>query len=89
MVTGVAGTYSFNYVPTDSFLVKVEPNPTFNPNSMASYHKHLDTCYKWEAAGVFHVHCDSGSVVKDVSLITPPPLTGNSSLNGYIWLYFN
>jgi hypothetical protein len=28
MVTGVAGTYSFNYVPTDSFLVKVEPNIT-------------------------------------------------------------
>tara|TARA_B100002051_G_C16497742_1_gene516210 strand:- start:71 stop:793 length:723 start_codon:yes stop_codon:yes gene_type:complete len=52
---------------------------------MISYHKHLDTCYKWESAGVFHVHCDSGSVVKDVALITPPPLTGGSSLNGYIY----
>ncbi|MDF1673557.1 MAG: T9SS type A sorting domain-containing protein [Vicingaceae bacterium] len=87
MVTGVAGTYMFNYVPTDSFLVKVEPSPIFNPNSMISYHKHLDTCYKWESAGVFYAHCDSGSVVKDVTLITPPPLTGNSSLNGYVFEY--
>jgi len=83
--TDVTGAYSFNYVPSDSFLVKVEPDPLFNPNSMISYHKHLDTCYKWESAGVFHVHCDSGSVVKDVALITPPPLTGGSSLNGYIF----
>ncbi len=87
MVTGVAGTYMFNYVPTDSFLVKVEPSPIFNPNSMISYHKHLDTCYKWESAGVFYAHCDSGTVVKDVTLITPPPLTGNSSLNGYVFEY--
>lgn len=83
--TDVTGAYLFNYVPTDSFLVKVEPDPLFNPNSMISYHKHLDTCYKWESAGVFHVHCDSGNVVKDVTLITPPPLTGGSALNGYIY----
>lgn len=85
IVTNTSGTYQFNYVPTDSFLVKVEPNPTFNPNSVVSYHKHLDTCYKWESAGIFHVHCDSSSVVKDVALITPPSLTGNSSLNGYVF----
>ena len=85
MVTNTSGTYQFNYVPTDSFLVKVEPNPTFNPNSVVSYHKDLDTCYKWENAGIFHVHCDSSSVVKDVALITPPLLTGNSSLNGYVF----
>ena len=87
MVTGVAGTYMFNYVPTDSFLVKVKPNPLFNPNSMNSYHKHLDTCYRWESAGVFYAHCDSGAVVKDVTLITPPLLTGNSSLNGFVREY--
>jgi|GEM_PF-3528766 len=87
MITNTSGTYQFNYVPTDSFLVKVEPSPIFNPTSMVSYHKHLDTCYKWESAGVFHVHCDSSSVVKDVTLITPPPLTGNSSLNGYVFEY--
>ena len=87
IVTNTSGTYSFSYVPTDSFLVKVDPNPIFNPNSMVSYHKHLDTCYKWESAGVFHAHCDSASIVKDVTLITPPPLTGNSSLNGYVFEY--
>lgn len=87
VVTGVSGTYMFNYVPTDSFMVKVDPSPIFNPNSLRSYHKHLDTCYRWEAAGVFHTHCDSGNVIKDVTLITPPPLTGNSSLNGYVYEY--
>lgn len=79
-----AGAYIFNYVPTDSFLIRVVPDPVFSPNAITSYHKQSSFCYKWDSAGVFHVHCDSASIVKDINLITPPPLTGNSSLNGYI-----
>lgn len=87
MVTNTSGMYQFYYVPTDSFLVKVKPNLNFNPNAIPSYHKHLDTCFRWERAGVFHVHCDSMNIVKDVALITPPALTGNSGLNGYVFEY--
>lgn len=86
-LTDALGQYTFNYVATDSFLVKVTPNPILQPNAIQSYHKHLDFCFKWDSAGVFYVHCDSVNIVKDVDLINPPTLTGNSALNGYILEY--
>jgi len=83
-LSDLSGQYTFNYVATDSFLVKVHPDPILQPNSVISYHKEVGYCFKWDSAGVFHVHCDSINIVKDIDLINPPPLTGNSSLNGYV-----
>ncbi len=83
--TDAGGNYVFNYVPTDSFIVRVEPDTTLFPGAMTSYFKEPQWCYRWDLAGVFAAHCDSGVIQKDVKLVVPPPLTGNSSLAGYIF----
>jgi hypothetical protein len=84
-MTDAGGNYQFNYVPTDSFIVRVSPDKILNPNAMTSYFKEPIWCYRWDSAGVFHTHCDSGTVQKDVKLVEPTPLTGN--LNGYVYEY--
>lgn len=84
-LTDVAGNYTFNYVPSDSFLVRVEADTSLFPGAITSYFKEPVWCYRWDSAGVFHVHCDSSSIQKDVKLVVPAPLLGNSSLNGYIF----
>lgn len=84
-LTDVAGFYQFNYVATDSFLVKVEPDTSLFPGAMTSYFKEPIWCYRWDLAGVIATHCDSGVVIKDVKLVTPPTLTGNSTITGYVF----
>jgi hypothetical protein len=84
-ITDAGGNYQFNYVPTDSFLVKVNADTALFPGAMTSYFKDPVWCYRWDVAGVFHTHCDSGTVIKDVKLVVPPALTGNSVLSGYIY----
>jgi hypothetical protein len=79
------GYFEFNNVPADSFIIRVEPDIIQTPGAMTSYYIETGFCFKWDSAGVFYAHCDSGVIVKDVHLITPPPLTGNSSLNGYVF----
>lgn len=83
--TDAAGNYQFNYVPTDSFIVRVEPDTILFPGAMTSYFKEPQWCYRWDLAGVFSVHCDSGIVQKDVKLVVPPALTGNSTVGGYVF----
>jgi len=83
--TDAAGNYAFYDFPTDSFIVRVEPNPALQPNAVTSYFKQVGFCFKWDSAGVFHVHCDSGVVVNDIDLINITLMTGNSSLSGYVF----
>jgi hypothetical protein len=82
--TDAAGSYSFFDFPTDSFLVMVKPDPILQPNAINSYFKQVGFCFKWDSAGVFHVHCDSGLVVNDINLINITPMSGNSSLGGIV-----
>lgn len=84
-ITDALGSYSFYDFPTDSFLVKVEPDPLLQPNAIKSYYKQVGFCFKWDSAGVFYVHCDSGIVTNDIDLINITPMSGNSSLNGYVF----
>ena len=84
-ITDIAGAYQFDYVPTDSFIVRVTPDTLLFPGAMTSYFKEPIWCYRWDLAGVFSVHCDSGAVQKDVKLVVPPALSGNSSLAGYVF----
>ncbi len=86
--TDIAGTYQFDYVPSDSFLVRVEADTALFPGALTSYFKEPIWCYRWDLAGVFHTHCDSGTVVKDVKLVIPPPLTGGSTIHGYVYESF-
>jgi hypothetical protein len=84
-ITDAGGSYQFNYVPTDSFLIRVEADTTLFPGALTSYYKEPQWCYRWDLAGVFHAHCDSGTVVKDIKLVVPAPLTGGSTVKGYIF----
>ncbi|MCB0403129.1 MAG: T9SS type A sorting domain-containing protein [Flavobacteriales bacterium] len=84
-VTNATGNYQFDYVPTDSFIVRVEADTTLYPGALTSYFKEPSWCYRWDLAGVFSVHCDSGVVQKDVKLVVPAPLTGGSTVSGYIY----
>lgn len=83
--TDAGGNYQFNYVPADSFLVRVNADTSLYPGALTSYFKEPTWCYRWDLAGVFSVHCDSGVVQKDVKLVVPPPLTGSSSVKGYVF----
>ena len=75
-------------MPADSFLVRVEADTALFPGALTSYFKEPVWCYRWDVAGVFSVYCDSGVVQKDVKLVVPAPLTGNSVLRGYIYESF-